>query len=130
MQKRNALIAVVLSLMPLVQPLIIGSTVAVFASTSKAYAGVKEDILSNMDRAFESSSSDNHKDAIKYATKVINLLPKIGPEMKESEFAMYMYDVRAYSKYSIDDNKGACKDWEKAASISEILGEGFETNAS
>ena len=54
----------------------------------------------------------------------------MGPEMKESGFAMYMYDVRAYSKYWIDDNNGACKDWEKAASISHKLGEGFETDAS
>ena len=71
-----------------------------------------------MDRAYDSSSAGQHKDAIRIAPKVIKLLPQMGPGMAESEFAYYMYSVRAWSKYEIEDIKGACADWRKEVSLS------------
>ncbi len=85
----------------------------------KAYGGLKEEVLSAMDRAYASSEDEDHRGAIKHTTKALKLLRKMGPEMLESDFAMYMYDVRAYSKYSLDDNKGACKDWQKVYSLGD-----------
>ena len=116
-------------LLSVLLPLLGVLTTTYLLSTPKANAGVKEEILSNMDRAYDSSSAGKHKEAIKSATNVIKLLPKMGPGMEESEFAYYMYSVRAWSKYEINDIKGACADWGKELSLSNKLGDGFETDA-
>ena len=39
-----------------------------------------------------------------------------------------MYSVRGWSKYLIDDMKGACDDWRKEVYLSNKLGDGFETD--
>ena len=85
----------------------------------KAYGGLKEEVLSAMDRAYASEEDEDYKAAIEHTTKALKLLRKMGPEMLESDFAMYMYDVRAYSKYSLDDNEGACNDWQKVYSLGD-----------
>ena len=82
-----------------------------------------------MDRAYDSSSAGQHKDAIRFATKVIKLLPQMGSGMEESEFAYYMYSVRAWSKYEINNIKGGCADWGKELSLSNKLFDSFETDA-
>ena len=125
MKKRVAIIGALVSLFPMGHPVLLGtlavSTSTILLSAPNANAGVKEDILSNMDRAYESSSAGNHKDAIRSATKVLKLLPKMG--MEDSEFAYYMYMVRGWSKYKINDIKGACADWRKEVSLSKKLGD-------
>ena len=130
MKKRVAIIGALVSLFPMGQPVLLGtlavSTSTILLSAPNANAGVKEDILSNIDRAYESSSAGNHKDAIRSATKVLKLLPKMG--MEDSEFAYYMYSVRGWSKYEINDIRGACADWRKEVSLSKELGDGFEAD--
>lgn len=84
----------------------------------KAYGG-NEEVLSAMDRAYASSEDEDHRGAIRHTNKALKLLREMGPEMLESDFAMYMYDVRAYSKYWLNDNKGACKDWQKVYSLGD-----------
>ena len=133
MNKKITSIAAALSILSMGQPMFFGtlavSTKTILLPASKVNAGIQEDILSNMNRAYDSSSVGQHKDAIRFATKVIKLLPQMGPGMAESEFAYYMYSVRAWSKYEIDDIKGACADWRKEVSLSNKLGDGFETDA-
>ena len=126
-------IAAAFSILSMGQPILYGtlvvSTTAILLPSSKANAGIQEDVFSNMDRAYDSSSAGNHKDAISSASKVIKLLPKMGSGMEESEFAYYMYSVSAWSKYQINDIKGACADWRKEVYLSNKLGDGFETDA-
>ncbi len=128
MKKRITFLGSLVSFLSMGQQVLLG-TLAVSASTilliaPNANAGVWEDIESNMNRAWDSSAGDNPKDAIKYSTQALKLLSKEGEE--GIIFAFYMYSVRGWSKYEINDIKGACVDWSKELSLSKKLGE--ETN--
>ena len=97
------------------------STSMILLSVPNANAGVWEDIDSYMNRAWDSSAADKPKDAIKYSTQALKLLSKQGED--GILFAFYMYSVRGWSKYEINDIRGACVDWKKELSLSKELGE-------
>ena len=128
MKKRTTFIGALVSFLSMGKKVLLGtlavSTSTLLLSVSNANAGVWEDIESNMNRAWDSSAAAKPKDAIKYSTQALKLLSKQGEE--ENTFAFYMYSVRGWSKYEINDIRGACADWRKELSLSKKLGE--ETN--
>ena len=128
MKKRIAFICALVSLLSRGKQVLLGifavSTAMTLLSAPNANAGVWEDIDYYMNLAWDSSAADKPKDAIKYSTQALNLLSKQGEE--GMIFAFYMYSVRGWSKYEINDIRGACADWRKELSLSKKLGE--ETN--
>ena len=130
MKKRTAFVGALVSLLSRGKHVLLAtlavSTAITLLSASNVNAGVWEDIDYYMNLAWDSSAADKPKDAIKYSTQALNLLSKEGEE--GMIFAFYMYSVRGWSKYEINDIRGACVDWKKELSLSKKLGE--ETDAS
>ena len=91
----------------------------VFLSPSNAYAGIEEEFFESISAAMDSSARDNHREAINLSSKALGLLNKI--DYIESEFAAMAYDIRGYSKYMLGDNKAACKDFKKVASLGSFI---------
>ena len=125
MKKRTAFICSLVSLLSRGKQVLLGilavSSAMTLLSAPNTNAGVWEDIDYYMNLAWDSSAADKPKDAIKYSTQALKLLSKQGEE--ENTFAFYMYSVRGWSKYEINDIRGACADWRKELSLSKKLGE-------
>ena len=91
----------------------------VFLSPSNAYAGIEDEIFESISAAMDSSARDNHREAINLSNKALRLLNEI--DYLESELAAMAYDVRGYSKHLLGDNRAACKDFRKIASLSSFI---------
>ena len=91
----------------------------VFLSPSNAYAGIEDEIFESISAAMNSVARDNHREAINLSNKALSLLEEI--DYLESEFAAMAYDVRGYSKHMLGDNRAACNDFKKIASLSLFI---------
>ena len=91
----------------------------VFLSPSNAYAGIEDEIFESISAAMNSVARDNHREAINLSNKALSLLEEI--DYLESEFAAMAYDVRGYSKHMLGDNRAACNDFKKIASLSSLI---------
>ena len=91
----------------------------VFLSPSNAYAGIEDEIFESISAAMISVARDNHREAINLSNKALSLLEEI--DYLESEFAAMAYDVRGYSKHMLGDNRAACNDFKKIASLSSLI---------
>ena len=91
----------------------------VFLSPSNAYAGIEDAIFESISAAMISVARDNHREAINLSNKALSLLEEI--DYLESEFAAMAYDVRGYSKHMLGDNRAACNDFKKIASLSSLI---------
>ena len=90
-----------------------------FLSPSNAYAGIEDEIFESISAAMNSAARDNHRKAINLSNKALSLLNEI--DFLESEFAAMAYDVRGYSKHMLGDNRAACKDFKKIASLGSFI---------
>ena len=91
----------------------------VFLSPSNAYAGIEDEIFESISAAMDSVARDNHREAINLSNKALTLLNEI--DYLESEVAAMAYDVRGYSKHMLGDNRAACNDFKKIASLSSLI---------
>ena len=111
MKKRTAFIGLILSLIPIGQPLIIktgvvlSSTGLIISLSEKVYAG---DNSYYFNRAYDKAESGDHYGAISDYTKVIEINPNDAD-------AFYN---RGISKKNIGDLNGACSDWRQTVFIS------------
>tara|TARA_Y100001933_G_C18915705_1_gene528754 strand:+ start:545 stop:958 length:414 start_codon:yes stop_codon:yes gene_type:complete len=96
-------------------------------SPSSAYAGVEDEIIESISAAMDSSVRDNQREAIKLSNKALSLLNEI--DYLESELAGMAYDIRGYAKYMLGDNRAACKDFKKVASLGSLLPEESQKDA-
>ena len=109
MKRRTTALAAALSLLPLGQPLLLGSTTAlataaVVLSTQAAHAQSAEDFL---DAGVEKGRSGDYQGAIAELDKAIEINP------------MYTdaYYIRGYAKDELEDYQGAIADYSKAIEI-------------
>jgi len=91
----------------------------VFLSPSNAYAGIEDEIFESISGAMDSSARDNHREAINLSNKALTLLNEI--DYLKSEIAAMAYDIRGYSKHMLGDNRAACNDFKKVASLGSII---------
>ncbi len=118
MKKRTAFIGAILSLMPLGQPFLIKTSIALV--TAKI-------VIFNSDWAIAESAefyfklgnqkldSEDYKGAISDYTKAIKINPKDGDAYRE----------RGYSKSVLEDDKGAISDYTKAIKINPKDGDAY-----
>ena len=99
----------------------------VFLSPSNAYEGIEEEFFESISAAMDSSARDNHREAINLSNKALTLLNEI--DYLESEIAAMAYDVRGYSKHILGDNRAACNDFKKIASLSSLIPKGSQEDA-
>ena len=110
MKKRTAFIVAILSLIPLGQPLIIKTGVALSTTGLMLYVPEKSQAESAdfyFNRAYDKSENGDHYGAISDYTKAIELDPK-DPGA---------YVNRGISKENSGDLQGACDDWRKASDL-------------
>ena len=110
MKKRTAAIGALVSLLPLGQPLVIG-TGAAFTSSALMLATPKKAKAENAEfhlkRAIKKGNAEDWYGSISEFNKAIKINPKDGN----------LYWGRGIAKIIIDDMKGACSDWRKASSL-------------
>ena len=144
MKKRTAAIAFAFSLMPVGQPLLIG-TAAALTSVSSILAAPKkamaEDAVFYYNQGQKKYQSKDYSGAISDYTKAIEIKPNYAPAYNNRGAAKYKLndfygavsdynkalkidpkDPRAFTnrgsaKRLIGDKKGACSDWRKASSL-------------
>ena len=119
MKKRNTAIAAVLALLPLGNPLVIGTGIAltstaVVISIPKANAGNASSYLKKGDKKID---NENYKGAILDLNKAIK---------KDSEY-LEAYLSRAHAKFMIEDYKGSIKDATKAIEIDPEYSSAYTT---
>tara|TARA_B100001057_G_C22348156_1_gene755990 strand:+ start:170 stop:586 length:417 start_codon:yes stop_codon:yes gene_type:complete len=91
----------------------------VFFSPSNAYAGVEDEIIESISAAMDSSAKENQREAVKLSNRALSLLNEI--DYLESELAGMAYDIRGYAKHMLGDNRAACKDFKKVASLGSLI---------
>jgi tetratricopeptide (TPR) repeat protein len=109
MTRRTTAIAAALSLLPLGQPLLLGSTTAlataaVVFSTQAAHAQSAADYVN---AGIEKGKRGDFKGAIADYSKAIEINPQYANAYKN----------RGIAKELVRDLKGACEDWGKASSL-------------
>ena len=109
MKRRRTSLAAALSLLPLGQPLLLGSTTAlataaVVLSTQAAHAQSAEDYVNT---GVEKGKSGDLQGAIADYSKAIEINPQDASA----------YYNRGIAKYQKRDLKGACADWREASSL-------------
>ena len=105
MKKRTAVIGVLLSLLPVGQPLLLGTGVVVMLSASNEAQAESASFYYN--RAINQSNDGDHYGAISDYTKVIKINPHDA----------IAYKNRGIAKEKLGDMQGACSDWRKASSL-------------
>ena len=113
MKKRTAFIGALVSLMPIAQPLLIGSgaalTGAALILSLPEVANANRRAYFYFNRAFKKAEKGDDVGAIADYTKAIELNP---------EDALAYYN-RGIAKGNLDDMSGACADWIKSASLGD-----------
>ncbi len=109
MTRRTTAIAAALSLLPLGQPLLLGSTTAfataaVVLSTQAAHAQSADDYVNRGNSKYRLR---DYQGAIADYNKAIQINPKYADA----------YTNRGISKELVGDLKGACADWKEASSL-------------
>ena len=110
MKKRTAFIGAFLSLLPIAQPLLIGTGTALTSSAVMLTVPEKvkaENAEFHRNRAIKKGNAEDWYGSISEFNKAIKINPKDGS----------LYWGRGIAKWFIDDMKGACSDWRKASSL-------------
>ena len=112
MKKRTAFIGALMSLMPVGQPLVIGTGV-VFTSAATILA-IPEKVQAESasyyyNRGIEKNKGGDYYGAIADYTRAIELDPRYGNA----------FGNRGITKKKLGDMKGACSDWRESASLGE-----------
>ena len=110
MKKRTAIIGTLVSLLPMGQPLVIGTGTVVTSAAVMLTApeiAKAESAVFYYNRAIDKYDAGDYSGAIVDYTKAIEINPKDADA----------YGNRGISKELIGDLEGACSDWRKASSL-------------
>ena len=147
MKKRTVFIGAILSLIPLVHPLLIKTGVVFSSSAVMLFLPEKvnaENSKFYFNRAFEKGNNGDHYGAISDFTKAIEINPSEGAyynrgwnkaKLKDyygaiSDYTKAIeidpknfnaYGNRGIAKEKIGDLEGACNDWRKASSLGDEI---------
>ena len=113
MKKRTAVIGALVSLLPLGQPLVIGTGSVLTSSAIMLFVPEQakaENAIVYYNRGIDAQESDDHYGAISDFNNAIEIDPNYA----------WAYTNRGISKRQIGDNKGACNDYKKAISLGDI----------